>query len=91
MQIVPGSRCQIVKVRFRHDLHRLGRVIVVTKVNLPEFDSVWAHDDSPVTYRTNRNGRRVVVSDPRCIQSIYSLDEIRLLPCGSLSSSGFKE
>jgi hypothetical protein len=63
----------------------LGRVVVVVNVN-PEFGSVWAHDDKLVTYRTNKHGRRVVANDPRCIQSLYSLEQLRLLPCGSLDS-----
>lgn len=85
MQIVAGSRCQIVSVYHRSQLNTLGRVVVVVKVN-PEFNSVWAHDDKPVTYRTNRAGRRVIDHDPRCIQSIYSLDQLRLLPAGPLTS-----
>lgn len=35
--------------------------------------TIPAHDDEPVTYKTNRNGRRVVDSDPSCIQSIYGM------------------
>jgi len=83
--IVPGARCQIVSVHHSAMRHYLGRVIVVVKVN-PDFGSVWAHDDKPVTYRTNRFGRRVIASDPRCIQSIYGFEQLRLLPYGSLNS-----
>jgi len=85
VQIVPGSRCQIVSVHHRCFSYLLGRVVVVVKVN-PEFNSVWAHDDKPLTYRTNKHGRRVVDHDPRCVQSLYSLEELRLLPYGSLDS-----
>ena len=44
----------------------------------PDTRQVWAHEDKPVTYRTNRAGRRVVDHDPRCIQSIYSFDDLRI-------------
>jgi len=48
------------------------------KVN-PDFCSVWAHDDKPVKYRTNRNGRRVVDYDPRCIQTLYGIEQLRIV------------
>ncbi len=53
MQIVPGSRCQIVSVHHRCFSYLLGRV---------------------------------VDHDPRCIQPIYGLEQLRLLPYGSLDS-----
>ncbi|PCO29955.1 klcB, partial [Escherichia coli] len=52
--------------------------IIIVKVH-PDTRQVWAHDDRPVTYKTNRAGRRVVDSDPSCIQSIYGFDQLRLI------------
>jgi hypothetical protein len=40
---------------------------------------VWAHDDKPPRFRINRNGRRVTDYDPRCIQTIYSFEQLRVL------------
>lgn len=64
------QRCKVVSSRFGTGV---GRVVVVAKVN---DRSVWAYDDKPVTYRTNRLGRRVVDSDPKCIQTLYGFDEL---------------
>ena len=83
MSIVPGSRCQIISVHHRCMNKALGRVVVVVKVLK---NSVLAHDDKPLTYRTNRAGRRVVSNDPRCIQTFYGIEQLRLLPYGSLAS-----
>lgn len=56
----------------------VGKRIVIVKVN-HEFRSVWAHADKPVTYRTNRNGRRVIDHDPSCIQSAYRIEQLRII------------
>lgn len=56
----------------------IGKVIIVKKVNL-DTGSVWAHDDKPVTYRKNRRGRTVVQSDPQCIETIYSMGQLRIV------------
>jgi hypothetical protein len=56
----------------------IGKRIIIVKVH-PDTRQVWAHDDRPVTYKTNRAGRRVVDSDPSCIQSIYGFDQLRLI------------
>ena len=55
-----------------------GKRVIIVKVH-PDTRQVWAHDDRPVTYKTNRAGRRVVDSDPSCIQSIYGFDQLRLI------------
>ena len=83
MDFAPGLRCQIVSVHHRCFLKDLGRIVVVVGV---VGESVIAHDDRPITYRTNRNGRRVVDSDPRCVQTFYGKDQLRPLPYGSLSA-----
>lgn len=74
----PRARCRIVSVHhpcFRKDL---GKVVVVTRVNIG-YESVWAHDDRPVTYRMNARGRRVVQSDPRCIETVYAMANLRII------------
>ncbi len=74
----PGQRCRIVSVHhecFRKDL---GKIVVVKAVNL-DFNSVWAHDDKPVTYRINARGNRVVNSDPTCNQTIYGMISLRII------------
>jgi len=52
--------------------------IIVAKVNPAEFATVWGYDDRPLKYRTNRAGRKVVASDPQCIQTLYSIADLRL-------------
>ena len=74
----PGVRCEIVSVHHPCFSRDIGKVIVVTKVSA-DTRQVWAHDDRPVTYKVNRNGRRVVDSDPRCIQTVYGMDGLRVL------------
>jgi hypothetical protein len=74
----PGVRCEIVSVHHPCFSGDVGKVIIVTKVSA-DSRQVWAHDDKPVTYKLNRNGRRVVDSDPRGIQSIYGMEALRVL------------
>lgn len=74
----PGLRCQVVSIHHPALRKEVGKRIVITKVN-PEFRSVWAHEDKPVTYRTNRQGKRVVDHDPRCIEALYGFDQIRVM------------
>lgn len=69
----PGVRCEIISVHHSCFSRDIGKVVVVTKV-CAETRQVWAHDDKPVTYKVNRNGRRIVDSDPRCIQTVYGMD-----------------
>lgn len=75
--IAPGARCQVVSVHHAAFASRIGRVIVIVEV-IPELGLVWGHDDSPVTYRINRLGRRVIDSDPRCLQTLHSINHLRL-------------
>lgn len=74
----PGQRCEIVSVHHPVFAKYIGKRIIIVKVH-PETRQVWAHDDRPVTYKTNRAGRRVVDSDPSCIQSVYGFDQLRLI------------
>lgn len=71
----PGRRCEVVTSRFPADV---GKLIVVTRVNR-DCGSVWGYDDKPIRYRTNRNGRRVVDYDPRCIETIYRFEQLKIL------------
>lgn len=71
----PGRRYKIVKVHHPCFEKSLGKIVVIVSV-FPGGRSVFAHDDRPVTYRKNRNGRMVVDSDPRCVQTVYSTDSL---------------
>ena len=74
--LLPGS--YLVSVHHPVFDRYIGKRIIIVKVH-PDTRQVWAHDDRPVTYKTNRAGRRVVDSDPSCIQSIYGFDQLRLI------------
>lgn len=78
VEFKPGQRCEIVSVHHPVFAHYIGKRIIIVKVH-PDTRQVWAHDDRPVTYKTNRAGRRVVDSDPSCIQSCYGFDQLRLI------------
>ncbi|CAE6823659.1 Protein KlcB [Paraburkholderia aspalathi] len=52
----------------------VGKVVIADR--FAGRGMVWAHDDKPITYRTNRNGRRVVDFDPSCVQSLYNVDDL---------------
>jgi hypothetical protein len=54
-----------------------GQFLRIAKLS-PKHGYVWVYTDKPVTYRTNRNGRRVIDHDPRCIQSPMAADSLRL-------------
>lgn len=77
-----GQVCEIVQNDPRHLTmpkvfpDRIGQRIVITKLM---DDYVWAHDDKPVAYRINRFGRRVVEFDPRGVESLYRIDDIRVV------------
>ena len=73
-----GVRCQIKSVHHPVFAKDIGKKLVVTRVSA-ETRQVFAHEDRPVTYKINRSGRRVVDSDPRCVESIYSMDALRIL------------
>ncbi|MBV6831308.1 klcB [Xanthomonas euvesicatoria] len=78
VEFKPGQRCEIVSVHHPVFKPYIGKRIIIVKVH-PDTRQVWAHDDRPITYKTNRAGRRVVDSDPSCIQSIYGFDQLRLI------------
>lgn len=71
----PGQRYRIVKVHHPCFEKSLGKIVVIAKV-FPGKCSVFAHDDRPLTYRKSRNGRMVVDYDPRCDQTVYSMDSL---------------
>lgn len=68
----PGQVCTIVGVHHFCFVRDIGKRVVIVKVS-PDFNSVWAHDDRPIRYRTNRQGRQVIDFDPRCIQHCISI------------------
>lgn len=74
----PGTRCKIVSIYHPCFEANLGKVVIVTKVN-SRSRTVYAQADSPITYRINRTGRRVVASDPSCIQTIYAMSELQII------------
>ena len=68
-----GQRCKVMATGYLP-----GSVVVVAKVWV-DTRTVFAHQDKPVTYKLNRNKRRVVDSDPRSIQTAYSMDDLQAL------------
>jgi hypothetical protein len=74
----PGQRCEIISVHHAAFSSDIGCKIIITRVS-PDTRQVWAHDDKPPRFRINRNGRRVTDYDPRCIQTIYSFEQLRVL------------
>ncbi|EBU8392560.1 klcB [Salmonella enterica subsp. enterica serovar Typhimurium] len=74
----PGARCEVVSVHHHVFKKEIGKKIIITKVS-HDTRQVWAHDDRPARYRTNRNGRRVTEYDPRCVESCYGFDQLRIL------------
>lgn len=72
-----GQRCEIVKEPREAFRDRIGKVVVIAKV-YPKEGCVFAYDDKPITYKTNRKGRRVVDHDPSCIQTVYCIDALRV-------------
>ena len=73
-----GQRCEIESVHHPVFAKEIGKQIIITKVS-HGTRQVWAHDDKPPKYRINRNGHRVIDYDPRCIQTIYGFDNLRIL------------
>jgi hypothetical protein len=74
----PGVKCRVVGVHLACMAKDIGKVVVVTRAD-PDLQVLFAHDDRPVTYRTNAKGRRVVDHDPRCIQTVYSMRYLRIV------------
>ncbi|MDD5112917.1 MAG: klcB [Methylobacter sp.] len=73
-----GQRCKIVNVHHPVFAKEIGKQIIITKVS-QDTRQVWAHDDKPPTYRINRNGRRVIEHNPKCVQTIYGFDNLRIM------------
>lgn len=73
-----GIKCVIMEVHHICFSRDIGKVIVVAKI-CHGSRQVWAYEDKPITYRINRRGQKVVYSDPKCIQSIYGMDSLRIL------------
>lgn len=72
----PGQRCEIISVHHPVFEKDIGKFVIITKLS-PNSSQVWAHDDEPIKYRINRNGRRVVQYNPKSVHSIYSFDQLR--------------
>jgi hypothetical protein len=76
-----GQRCEIVSIHHPCFAKMIGSRVVITKV-CPDTFQVWAHDDKPVRYRINKQGRQVIDYDPKCVQSLYSFDQLKVLTIG---------
>ena len=74
----PGQRWKIVSVHHPCFEKDIGKIIVITKTS-HENRNVFAHDDRPVTYRKNRDGRMVVNYDPRCVETVYGWDSLEIV------------
>jgi hypothetical protein len=68
-----GSRCRIIETRFPREL---GNVVIISKIS---ETCVYVYDDRPIRYRINRRGKKVIASDPKCVQSLYRYDQLQLL------------
>jgi len=74
----PGQRWRIVSVHHPCFDKDIGKIIVITRT-CHGTRNVFAHDDKPVTYRKNRNGRMVVDYDPRCVETVYGWDSLEIV------------
>jgi hypothetical protein len=68
-----GSRCRIIETRFPKEL---GNIVIISKIS---ETCVFAYDDKPIRYKINARGKKVVASDPRCVQSLYGYNQLQLL------------
>lgn len=68
------KRYQVARVHHPCFARDVGKVVIVDR--FAGSGMVWAHDDKPITYRTNRAGRRVVDFDPQCVQSLYHMNDL---------------
>ncbi|WP_367899703.1 hypothetical protein [Xanthomonas oryzae] len=73
-RIALHGRCRVTRVHHPVFARDVGKVVIVDR--FAGLGMVWAHDDKPVTYRTNRAGRRVVAFDPSWVQSLYHMDDL---------------
>lgn len=78
-QFQSGQVCEIVSVHHPAFEKNIGQRIVITKV-ITESRMVWAYEARRPKYRQNRNGRWVTEFNPRCVESIYSFDQLCPLP-----------
>lgn len=74
-----GQACKIVEVNHHTFSDRVGRNVIITKV-MEEDRMVFAQEAKPIKYRVNRRGRTVTEFDPRCVETIYSFDELEAIP-----------
>jgi len=70
-QFKKGDVCEIVNHR---DQSLNGKRVVIAQCG---DGTVFAFDDAPVTYKTNRAGKRVVDSDPQSIQAVYCIEYLK--------------
>lgn len=73
-RIALRGRYRVARVHHPVFAHDVGKIVIVDR--FAGSGMVWAHDDKPVTYRTNRAGRQVVAFDPQCVQSLYHMDDL---------------
>ncbi|WP_193387859.1 hypothetical protein [Xanthomonas phaseoli] len=73
-RIALRGRYRVARVHHPVFARDVGKAVIVDR--FAGLGMVWAHDDKPVTYRTNRAGRRVVAFDPCCVQSLYHADDL---------------
>jgi hypothetical protein len=84
-KVQPGDTGSPVALGQRYEIRREpprdsenGKIVIVSRFS-SDPNMVWAYEDKPARYRKNRAGRRVMDFDPRCIESPYSLDELRIV------------
>jgi hypothetical protein len=74
----PGRRCEIVKVGHPAWAKEIGKKVIIVSVN-PAFKSVWAHDDQPPRTRVNKLGRTVNVYNPKSVNTVYGMNQLKPL------------
>ncbi|WP_229689314.1 hypothetical protein [Xanthomonas oryzae] len=73
-RITLRGRYRVARVHHPCFARDVGKVVIVDR--FAGSGMVWGHDDKPITYRTNRAGRRVVDFAPQCVQSLYHMDDL---------------
>lgn len=70
-----GQKCIVVQSSSFIPTWRAGtRVIVVS--SHPKTRNCFVYEDRPITYKTNRQGRKIVDYDPVCFQTVMSWDKL---------------
>lgn len=78
--LYPKQRCQVQGNTSKKPGQQNGRHKVVVIVSVCKTTrTCFAYEDRPITYKTGRHGRQVVDFDPRCIQTVYSWNELQPL------------